>query len=47
MPIIPEIVLNINDFEISRRMLILGLFGILMIIAGYQMLKKRNILKKE
>ena len=47
MPIIPEIVLNIYDFEISRRMLILGLFGVLMIIAGYQMLKKKKHIKKE
>ena len=46
MPIIPEIVLNIYDFEISRRMLILGLFGVLMIIAGYQMLKKKKHIKK-
>jgi len=46
IPIIPEIIITINDFHITRRMLILGLFSILLILAGYQMLKKNKHIKK-
>lgn len=40
IPALPDVLLNISDFEITRRMGMLGLFALLMFPAAYSMLKK-------
>ena len=43
---IPENIISFDYLTITSRNLILGLFSILMIIAGYQMIKKKKHIKK-
>ena len=40
LPIMPEILFHILGFDVTRRMFIFGIFGILMLIAAYTMLHK-------
>ena len=42
IPILPEIFFTVGDFEFTRRMGMFGLFAVLMIPAGFSMLKKRK-----
>lgn len=42
VPAIPEIVFQFGDTEITRRMLILGLFAILMVLASIPMIRGRG-----
>jgi uncharacterized membrane protein YfcA len=46
IPAIPEF-LQIGDFEITRRFLLLGIFSLLMILASYSMIRKREITVQE
>jgi uncharacterized protein len=44
VPEIPEIVFRLGDYDITRRMLILGLFAILMVLASIPMIRgKREV----
>src|SRR5688572_9099425 len=44
VPEIPEIVFQLGDYDITRRMLILGLFAILMVLASIPMIRgKREV----
>lgn len=50
IPALPDVLLNISGFEITRRMGMLGLFALLMFPAAYSMLKnpsKTKRVKKE
>ena len=38
MPVLPEVLFHISDFEFTRRKLDFGLFGMLMLLAAYTML---------
>lgn len=42
VPILPDILFNINEFKFTRRMGMFGLFAILMIPAAFSMLKKSD-----
>lgn len=43
LPLTPEIIFNVNGFEFSRRMLIFGLFAMLMLFSSYSMLRKSRL----
>lgn len=43
MPILPEVLFHILSFEITRRMFVFGIFGLLMLVAAYTMLNKPKI----
>jgi hypothetical protein len=43
MPVIPNEVLSINDFIISKDLLIMLIFSVVMIIAAFSMIKKSEI----
>jgi len=47
VPAIPEIVFQQGDVEITRRMLILGLFAILMVLASIPMIRGRGEVTSE
>ncbi|MBL7811554.1 MAG: sulfite exporter TauE/SafE family protein [Bacteroidetes bacterium] len=40
MPHIPQVMLHLGDFELTKRLFLLGLFAILMILASWSMLRK-------
>jgi uncharacterized membrane protein YfcA len=40
VPLLPEVIATVGDFEITRRMLLLGLFAILMLFAALPMIRK-------
>lgn len=42
IPSIPEVILDAGDFVLSRRLLILGVFAFLMIIASWSLIKGRK-----
>jgi uncharacterized membrane protein YfcA len=42
VPAMPDILFTINDFDFTRRMGMFGLFAVLMIPAGFSMLKKKQ-----
>ena len=42
VPALPDVLFTIQDFEFTRRMAMFGLFAVLMIPAGFSMLKKRE-----
>lgn len=42
IPILPDVLLTIGDFEFTRRMGMFGLFALLMIPAAFSMLKQRK-----
>src|SRR5699024_3882937 len=42
IPAIPEIVFKIGNFEIHKRLFLIGIFAVLMIIASYSMIRKRK-----
>lgn len=47
VPILPDVLFHIGDFEFTRRMGMFGLFAFLMIPAAYSMLRnKKDIVKK-
>ena len=41
IPMIPDVIWTIGDFEITKRILLLGLFAVLMIIASVSMIRSR------
>lgn len=41
VPVIPDELLNINQFILTKRILVMGLFGCLMIFAAYFMIRKK------
>lgn len=41
MPALPEVILNINGFTLSRDMFIMMLFAVIMLLASISMLKRR------
>ena len=44
IPILPDILVSIGDFEVTRRMGMFGLFAVLMILAAYSMLTEKGAL---
>jgi len=46
VPLLPDVIITINDFEFTRRMAMFGLFAVLMIPAAFSMLKERENTKK-
>jgi uncharacterized protein len=42
VPALPEIVLQTESFTLTKRALLLGLFGILMVLASFSMIKNRK-----
>lgn len=42
VPALPDVFFSVDDFEFTRRMAMFGLFAVLMIPAGFSMLKKRK-----
>lgn len=42
VPALPDIILQTETFTISKRTLLLGLFGILMVLASFSMIKNRK-----
>jgi len=47
VPSLPDIIFTVNDFEFTRRMVMFGLFAVLMIPAALSMLKKKEIKEDE
>jgi uncharacterized membrane protein YfcA len=45
VPGLPEIIFTVNEFEFTRRMLIFGLFAVLMFPAACYMLKEKRVKK--
>lgn len=43
LPLMPDVIFQLGDFEFSRRMLIFGLFSIMMLLSAYPMLVKKKI----
>jgi uncharacterized membrane protein YfcA len=43
VPILPDVLFTIDDFEFTRRMGMFGLFAVLMIPAAFSMLKKKKV----
>lgn len=43
IPAMPEIVFTFGTFELTRRMLMFGVFALLMLLAAYSMLKEKKI----
>lgn len=43
VPILPDVLFTIDEFEFTRRMGMFGLFAVLMIPAAFSMLKKKKI----
>jgi len=46
IPVLPNTLFTIDDFEFTRRMAMFGLFAVLMIPAGFSMLKSKKIASK-
>lgn len=47
VPAIPDIVLQTESFTLTKRVLILGVFALLMILASYSMIKERKEIENE
>lgn len=47
VPAIPNIVLQTESFTLTKRVLILGVFALLMILASYSMIKQRKEIENE
>lgn len=43
VPLLPDIVITVGEFELTRRLLLLGLFAILMIGASWTMIRERKV----
>ncbi|MET3731044.1 sulfite exporter TauE/SafE family protein [Moheibacter stercoris] len=43
VPVLPDVLFHIGSFDFTRRMLMFGLFSILMFIAAYTMLNKSKV----
>ncbi|MCI0751184.1 MAG: sulfite exporter TauE/SafE family protein [Flammeovirgaceae bacterium] len=47
VPAIPDVILQIDSFALSKRILILGLFAILMILASFSMIRGKREISSE
>ncbi|HYC83835.1 MAG TPA: sulfite exporter TauE/SafE family protein [Chryseosolibacter sp.] len=47
VPMIPDVIFQTADFPVTKRFLILGVFGLLMILASVSLIRQRNEIKKE
>lgn len=47
VPMLPDVLFSIDDFDFTRRMGMFGLFAVLMLPAAYSMLKKKKAVKEE
>ncbi|WP_047244969.1 sulfite exporter TauE/SafE family protein [Maribacter thermophilus] len=47
IPILPDTLFNLGDFEFTRRMAMFGLFAVLMIPAAFSMLKTKKEIKNK
>lgn len=47
IPAIPDIVLTIGDFQVTKRVLILGIFACLMILASFSMIRRTRTLNND
>lgn len=43
VPLLPDILITLGEFELTRRLLLLGLFAILMIGASWPMIRKQKV----
>jgi uncharacterized protein len=46
VPAIPEVLFNIGDFEFTKRLLLLGIFAVLMVLASVPMIKGRGEIRQ-
>lgn len=47
VPAIPEILFSIGPFDFTKRILLLGIFAVLMILASVAMIRKRGVFESE
>jgi uncharacterized protein len=47
VPTIPDVLFSFNDFQITKRILLLGTFALLMILASYSMIRKPGETKND
>lgn len=47
VPVIPEVLFQTESFTLTKRILILGLFAVLMILASFSMIRERNETENE
>lgn len=47
VPSIPDILFHIGDFAFTKRILLLGIFAVLMILASIAMIKKRGVFESD
>ena len=47
LPALPDALFTINSFSVTKNMLIMVLFSVLMLLASYSMIKKSNSAKEE
>jgi uncharacterized membrane protein YfcA len=47
VPAIPDVVIQTESFSLTKRVLILGVFAILMILASYSMIRERKEIENE
>ncbi|MCU0342843.1 MAG: sulfite exporter TauE/SafE family protein [Ignavibacterium sp.] len=47
LPNLPDLLFTLGDFEVSKNLVIMILFSLLMLMASYSMIKKNNIDNKE
>src|SRR5690606_35092617 len=42
VPALPDVIIQIGEFQLSKRLLLLGIFAVLMILASIAMIRKKN-----
>jgi uncharacterized membrane protein YfcA len=47
VPAIPDVILQVGDFTLTKRLLLLGIFGVLMIISAVTIIRRRGELETE
>jgi uncharacterized protein len=47
VPAIPDVLFSVNDFQFSKRILLLGIFALMMILASYSMIRKPGTVKTD
>jgi uncharacterized membrane protein YfcA len=47
VPVIPDVVFTISQFEFTKSMLLMGIFAVLMVFASFSMIKKPKTAAKE
>ena len=47
VPAIPDVIFQVGDFELTKRLLLLGLFGVLMILSSVTIIRRRGEIDTE